>query len=477
MIKDFVRWKTLNAHVANWRDLAQQAVTSLESNDANAAKLLDRGFTIEKARDLLDFILKAEAELKQEPPPTEAEDEDDADSAVILGAPYLSALQHMMEQANLAAAMVVQADTKGQGAVGTRDGLADAELSPAAKPPQGQRLFYSAFDEPGITYLTEGAKAVAYRLINGYHVFPITPVSVKLSEKTRLIIVGDWGSGVGRAQDVAKWMRAELDKATDVERHVIHLGDIYFAGWPQESQKRFLDYWPVRIGEAGVYSWCLNGNHDMYCGGGGLFDVVLHDPRFARQAGCSYFALGNAAWQFIGLDTAYDEWNLQPKVKTPNGNELVVDQVAWARSILAGNPNAKGVLLSHHQPYSEYEPSGADKAGKVAAQTLPLLQSGRVPVWLWGHEHRCVIYKPITFTSPTGPVTLPFGACLGHGGVPSRPTREVKPGVRHVLTQIVKYGIENFATMGFAVLDLDGASGEIRCINERGEEHFKADLP
>lgn len=465
MIKDLITWKSLQTHVASWRELAEQAVRALSVADENAKKLQEKGWSLQDAKVFLEFIQKAEAEMKALGGPEEAEVEDDTDGAIILSAPALSALQHLMEEGNLAAGLVTSSTA--QGAVGDRAGMTELELHPSAKPPEGQKLFYSPFDEPGVLYLTEGAKAVAYRMLHGYHTFSQNPPSIPLANRARIVIVGDWGSGVGRARDVATWMRAALDEVPDVERHVVHLGDIYFAGWPKETQKRFLDLWPVKVGEAGVSSWCLNGNHDMYCGGDGLFDVVLKDPRFAKQGGCTYFALGNANWQILGLDTAYDEWNLQPKG---------VDQVAWAKSILDGNPTARGMLMSHHQPHSAYESSTPQKAGNIARQSLPLFQGGRTHAWLWGHEHRCVIYNPLDFSFGGQTGHLPFGACLGHGGVPTRPTRETKPGVRYLLSDVVPYGIENFAMMGFAVLDLDGANAVLRCINERGVEHFRADL-
>jgi hypothetical protein len=53
-------------------------------------------------------------------------------------------------------------------------------------------------------------------------------------------------------------------------------------------------------------SLALNSNHEMYGGGYGYFDVTL--PEFKQPA--SYFNLANKNWQFIGLDTGYDEHDL-----------------------------------------------------------------------------------------------------------------------------------------------------------------------
>ena len=82
------------------------------------------------------------------------------------------------------------------------------------------------------------------------------------------------------------------------EAHVIHLGDVYYSGLPVEVQRHVLEPWPVTAAQAkaGVTSWSLNGNHDMYSGGYGYYDTLLADPRFAAQhsadgASTSFFRL------------------------------------------------------------------------------------------------------------------------------------------------------------------------------------------
>ena len=48
----------------------------------------------------------------------------------------------------------------------------------------------------------------------------------------------------------------------------------------------------------------------MYRGGHDFYATALADPRFHRQAGKSVFALRNNNWQFLGLDTAYEDKQL-----------------------------------------------------------------------------------------------------------------------------------------------------------------------
>ena len=83
------------------------------------------------------------------------------------------------------------------------------------------------------------------------------------------------------------------------------------------------------------------------------------------------------------------------------------NQASWARQMLEGSPG-KGLLLSHHQIFSSYEKSKGES--KLLTKIRPVLDTGRVRSWFWGHEHRCVLYKPHE--------KVEYARCIGHGGVP-----------------------------------------------------------
>ena len=123
--------------------------------------------------------------------------------------------------------------------------------------------------------------------------------------------VGDWGSGIPRAQKVGTDMRKSVKEARDANLsvHVVHLGDVYYSGWGYEYQKRFLPFWPVEPDEAETTgSWCLNGNHDMYSGGYAYYGVALEDARFKPwHRGSSFFSLVNTHWKILGLDSAWED--------------------------------------------------------------------------------------------------------------------------------------------------------------------------
>jgi 3',5'-cyclic AMP phosphodiesterase CpdA len=85
-------------------------------------------------------------------------------------------------------------------------------------------------------------------------------------------------------------------------------------------------------------NFSLPGNHDMYSGGYGYFDLIL--PHFGQEA--SYFNLRGQNWQLIGLDSGYQEYGLQD----PQFEWLTAQLVGWT---------GKSILLSHHQLFSPYD--------------------------------------------------------------------------------------------------------------------------
>ncbi|MBV9358576.1 MAG: metallophosphoesterase, partial [Chloroflexi bacterium] len=195
------------------------------------------------------------------------------------------------------------------------------------------------------TKLAEG-----WAMIDGRPQFPNAPAPpLPLARNARIVLVGDWGTGLPGASSVGRQMRNCIDEGRGREQHVIHLGDVYYSGWREEYETRFLPYWPVDRNERDVLCWALNGNHDMYSGGHGYFGFLLHDPRFRghwrgdpdRDAPSSYFSLEGDDWQVLGLDSAYAD------------HDLAGSQQQWlAEKLQTGR---RTLLLSHHQPFSAYD--------------------------------------------------------------------------------------------------------------------------
>ena len=285
--------------------------------------------------------------------------------------------------------------------------------------------------------------------------FRAAPPTVPIANNARIILVGDWGTGLDRAVNVASRIRQELARGGARQQVVIHLGDVYYSGTKREMSNRFLRDWPVDRG-ADPLSFTLAGNHDMYSGGHGYYLGALRDERFAHQAGCSHFALRNDFWQFLGLDSAYEEGGLYGA------------QATWAQTATRAAPaGCATVLLSHHQPFSAHGDGNPELARKIA----PVLATRRVAGWFWGHEHRCIEYGPATVKGEP----LPFASCLGHGGVPEYVA--MKKGEKRPAPWVYEYlevnsrDIQPWGTFGFAVLELEDAAMAVRYIDENGVEH------
>jgi hypothetical protein len=282
--------------------------------------------------------------------------------------------------------------------------------------------------------------------------------AVTIADDARVVLVGDWGSGLDRARAVGKEIERVLEQgmAEGREQHVVHLGDVYYTGADEEYEDNFLECWPVDAGED-IGSWTLCGNHDMYRGGHAYYGTALADPRFARQERRSVFALRSRGWQLLGLDTAYED------------KLLSRGQAGWIKDQLVAAPGARTALLSHHQLWSAYE-----KAGEWLRPDLEdILATRRIDAWFWAHEHRC-----LTYDSRDG---VGFASCVGHGGIPeylvAAQGEPYPDGLRYDYR--LKHGnsIEPWNTFGFAVLELAGRSMKIRYIDEHGTEHHTEALP
>jgi Calcineurin-like phosphoesterase len=215
---------------------------------------------------------------------------------------------------------------------------------------------------------------------------PPPPQPDPLANEARLAMVGDWGTGMYGAPMIAQTIaRLGADSRPDV---MVHLGDVYYAGTPKETTKRFLNLWPS---VPGVISRGCNGNHEMYSGGRGYFGQVL--PTFRQSSSC--WAFQNDNWLLVGLDSAYRDHDLHP------------GQVEWLNGLLSSASERSLILFCHHQPYSVLESGG----GKLVAKLSDLLSQCRIFAWYWGHEHRCLLYD-------AHPQWGVLGRCIGHGGMP-----------------------------------------------------------
>jgi hypothetical protein len=217
---------------------------------------------------------------------------------------------------------------------------------------------------------------------------PTSAVAASFPDRSRMAILGDWGTGLYGAPKIAAAVKSDPDPI----ELVLHLGDVYYSGTEKEVAQRFLEVWPRR---AGATNRALNSNHEMYSGGDAYFDRTL--PSFGQEG--SYFAYQNAHWTLVGLDVAYIDHAIDD------------EQVQWLLEVVRNAGDRKIVLFSHHQLYSSTDSEQGTKLWSHP-EFGALLRSKRIFAWYWGHEHRCIVYE-----APDTDFGI-LGRCIGHSGMP-----------------------------------------------------------
>jgi predicted phosphodiesterase len=282
-------------------------------------------------------------------------------------------------------------------------------------------------------WLTPDAKFIKHRSLTDFR-FP-------MPNKTSIGLFSDWGTGRPAAIAVADQITRR-----NVE-YMIHLGDIYYAGLVEEVKDRFLNKLPTSTKLRQRFA--LNGNHEMYSGGHGYFETVL--PKFGQPA--SYFSLVNDHWRIIGLDTAHTDQDLNDP------------QVDWLKAQVAPADGRRNILMSHHQLFSGFQ----DEPGRILRRVAPLLDSGKIHFWFWGHEHKHIIYKKHRGVK---------ARCIGHGAIPYLPpgTNLAHPEfkVDFVNNRLRTDSVQ--AVNGCAVLKLNGASADVAYVDEDGLVSFTEPL-
>ncbi|MGH9355528.1 MAG: metallophosphoesterase family protein [Terriglobia bacterium] len=316
---------------------------------------------------------------------------------------------------------------------------------------------YLQATERYVEYFIAQCKKIPYRAYKNLSDFVIDG---KLPGKARVAILGDWGTG----EEVAlKVLRQIAAKKPDV---VIHLGDVYYSGTEFEDQSYFFQPWTeiLNLAQTKIPTFTLSGNHDMYSGGVGYYKLI---EQLGQPA--SYFCLRNDDWQFLAMDTGLHDNN--PAEDGSAATYLEDTELAWHDDKMKNAGSRRTILLSHHPLMSAYEPiDGHEVNMRLQPQVFSFLPN--VALWLWGHEHNFVVYGPFG--------RLQRGRCLGHAafpvGVDELPSAPIFSNVP-VITKdssgkSIKLGqTDGLYNHGYAILDLDGASGAIAYYQDTDEQN------
>jgi hypothetical protein len=236
---------------------------------------------------------------------------------------------------------------------------------------------------------------------------------IEIKADAKIALVSDWGTG---AEPAARVLRQIAALKPDI---FIHLGDIYYSGTPVECDVNFSRLIDETLGTSRdrLPVYVLAGNHDMYCGGVGFYDLIgrLNPP--TRRQCSSYFCLRSAdeRWQLLAMDTGLHDYS--PLQVQSTVTHLEEEEVDWHLRRIR-EFKGKTILLSHHPLFSAFSPinaAGPDGArsahnGNLLSAYRSIAAEGDIACWFWGHEHSLAIYAPFD--------GLERGRCIGHGGVP-----------------------------------------------------------
>lgn len=237
--------------------------------------------------------------------------------------------------------------------------------------------------------------------------------TIPLKPGARVAVFGDWGTGAGPARRIMTMIKKQKP---DV---LLHLGDIYYSGTAAECAANFAEVLDAVFDSKGsrIPVFSLAGNHDMYSGGHGYYDLVTKVNRGEQKQESSFFCLRtqDGAWQLLAMDTGLHDYS--PLSVTNALTFVEADEQDWLEKRVR-EFGGKTILLSHHQLFSAFSQIGKPTAdGHLVAHNpnlLPLLRrlqkAGDIEAWFWGHEHNLCIYEPY--------LGLTRGRCVGHGAIP-----------------------------------------------------------
>ena len=274
------------------------------------------------------------------------------------------------------------------------------------------------------------------------------PQMIEIDDRVSFALVGDWGTGYWRGDATPAARVAAQVKSLDAD-YTIHLGDVYYAGTETEEREFLIDIWP----RGRLDQFALNSNHEMYCGGHFYFGNAL--PQLCpSQRGTSFFALRNADWLIVALDTAYEATDLYLK----GALRANTAQTRWLARLKSEIGDRKLIVLSHHEAY----PILGDQPSRVYSQVTGAL--GKVSdFWYWGHLHNVVVYKQ----TDSGLA----GRCIGHGAVPYGNATVLETAGHVTWYETAPAGdvsCPERVRCGFAHVQLDGPKLSERMIGEDG---------
>jgi Calcineurin-like phosphoesterase len=272
-------------------------------------------------------------------------------------------------------------------------------------------------------------------------------------------IIGDWGTGLEDAKELLREVMGFKPAA------IIHLGDVYYSGTPRECQLNYADviaevFKETLPNDERIPVFNLAGNHDYYAFGYGFYPTLTtinHAIHDAEQA-ASYFCLRTAdcGWQFLAMDTGYDDANPLDLIAPGAGPGLHTSEVEWLQDKLDTFPGVT-VLLSHNQLFSAHatlNDGPTPYLNTFLQKAFTPYFTDKVAAWLWGHEHNFAAYRDGLFGLAKGRL---IGCSAYEELTLAEPYAVNYPEVPYLDPVQYRLGSEgDYYDHGYAIVDLSG---------------------
>jgi hypothetical protein len=254
-------------------------------------------------------------------------------------------------------------------------------------------LYYAAW------YAVLGQPPIYRDWVNQTSQLNFSLISYQLPSSAKILLIGDWGTGM---TDAVAMLKAGVEQFKPDA--ILHLGDVYYSGIPDECQEHVIDVITNLRTQTGLALpfFTIPGNHEYYSGGAGFYEMIdkINSGIAGAQQQASYFCLRSADsnWQFLAMDTGYGDHDPNDDAFSSDtrGPSLHSTELVWHYDKI-DNFSGSTILLSHHQLYSAFSEINGNAAWGPAFLNQRLYNSfvpkfGRTAAWFWGHEHNFAQY-------------------------------------------------------------------------------------
>jgi hypothetical protein len=221
----------------------------------------------------------------------------------------------------------------------------------------------------------------------------------KFPEGRPVAVIGDWGTGLPDAEALLEDLMSRFKPAA-----IVHLGDIYYAGTPEECDTNYTQVFTrvfnKTLGQGQrIPVFSLAGNHDYYAFGYGFYPMLATINKGIEGAtqDASFFCLRSSdeTLQLLAMDTGYGDANPIDLLAPGEGPKLHASEVEWLKYQIE-HFSGTTVLLSHNQLFSAHATVSETQTpylNPTLLQALAPCFADNVAAWLWGHEHNLALYQ------------------------------------------------------------------------------------